>query len=59
MDGAYPLGSGFWQRTMRVLMPLPMPGVYSGILLVFIVSLGFFITPAVLGGGSDVTNSIN
>jgi putative spermidine/putrescine transport system permease protein len=55
MDAADTLGAGFWRRTMKVLIPLSMPGVYAGILLVFIVSLGFFITPAVLGGGSDVT----
>ena len=28
-----------------------MPGTYAGTLLVFIMSLGFFVTPAVLGGG--------
>jgi ABC-type spermidine/putrescine transport system permease subunit I len=32
-----------------------MPGTYAGTLLVFIISLGFFVTPAVLGGGRDVT----
>jgi putative spermidine/putrescine transport system permease protein len=36
----------FW----RVTLPLSMPGVAAGSLLVFIVSLGFFITPALLGG---------
>ena len=36
----------FW----RVTLPLSMPGVAAGGLLVFIVSLGFFITPALLGG---------
>lgn len=36
----------FW----RVTLPLSAPGVAAGALLVFIVSLGFFITPALLGG---------
>jgi len=43
--GAQPAKT-FW----RVTLPLSMPGVAAGGLLVFIVSLGFFITPALLGG---------
>jgi ABC-type spermidine/putrescine transport system permease subunit I len=43
--GAHPART-FW----RVTLPLSMPGVAAGALLVFIVSLGFFITPALLGG---------
>jgi ABC-type spermidine/putrescine transport system permease subunit I len=43
--GAHPAET-FW----RVTLPLSMPGVAAGSLLVFIVSLGFFITPALLGG---------
>ena len=44
--GASPLAT-FW----RVFFPLSLPGVYAGALLVFITALGFFITPALLGGG--------
>jgi ABC-type spermidine/putrescine transport system permease subunit I len=43
--GAPPVKT-FW----RVTLPLSAPGVAAGALLVFIVSLGFFITPALLGG---------
>ena len=43
--GAHPLRT-FW----RVTLPLSAPGVAAGALLVFIVALGFFITPALLGG---------
>ncbi|MEJ8567210.1 ABC transporter permease subunit [Wenzhouxiangellaceae bacterium CH-27] len=42
---------GFW----FVFLPLSLPGVVAGVLLVFLVSLGFFITPALLGGAGDVT----
>jgi len=47
--GARP-GSTFW----RIYFPLSMPGVAAGGLLVFITSLGFFITPALLGGPRDI-----
>ncbi|RWD98568.1 MAG: ABC transporter permease, partial [Mesorhizobium sp.] len=46
--GARPL-SAFW----RVFFPLSLPGLRSGALLVFILSLGFYITPAALGGLRD------
>lgn len=35
----------------RVFLPLSMPGVIAGMVLVFILSLGFYITPELLGGG--------
>lgn len=45
-----PPGSTFW----RIYFPLSMPGVAAGGLLVFITSLGFFITPALLGSPRDI-----
>ena len=33
-----------------VFLPLSLPGVIAGVLLVFILSLGYYITPALLGG---------
>jgi ABC-type spermidine/putrescine transport system permease subunit I len=36
---------------VRIFVPLSMTGVLSGSLLVFLTGLGFFITPALLGGG--------
>jgi len=41
----------FWQ----VFFPLSFPGLASGVLLVFILSLGFFVTPSLLGGGKVST----
>jgi putative spermidine/putrescine transport system permease protein len=38
----------------RVYLPLSLHGVISGVLIVFILSIGFFITPALMGGPSDV-----
>ncbi len=44
------LGAGAFRIFLRVTLPLSLPGVAAGGLLVFIVALGFFITPALLGG---------
>ncbi|SHI41503.1 putative spermidine/putrescine transport system permease protein [Aureimonas altamirensis DSM 21988] len=46
--GASPLRA-FW----RVLLPLSLPGVLSGSLLVFMVAIGYYITPALVGGPND------
>ena len=37
----------------RIVLPLSLPGVLAGCLLVFVLSLGFYITPALLGGPRD------
>ena len=55
IDAATSLGASPFAAFRRVFLPLSMPGTYAGTLLVFIISLGFFVTPAVLGGGRDVT----
>lgn len=39
--------SAFW----HVFFPMSLPGLSAGIVLVFILSLGFYVTPALLGGG--------
>ena len=46
--GAPPLRA-FW----RVLLPLSLPGVLAGSLLVFMVAIGYYITPALVGGPDD------
>lgn len=38
---------------LRVFLPLSLPGVAAGALLVFIQALGFYVTPALLGSPSD------
>src|SRR5262245_60476630 len=52
---AHTLGAGPSRAFLRVFLPLSMPGITAGMLLVFILSLGFFITPAILGGLRDET----
>jgi ABC-type spermidine/putrescine transport system permease subunit I len=48
------LGASGWSVLWRVFLPLTMPGVIAGTALVFILSLGFYITPALLGGGKVI-----
>ena len=43
---------------MQVMLPLSLPGVAAGCLLVFILSLGFYITPALVGGPKDLMISV-
>lgn len=45
------LGASEWTAFWRVYFPQTLPGVMSGALLVFVLALGFYITPALLGGG--------
>ena len=47
------LGASPWRVFRRVTLPLSMPGVGAGALLVFIQALGFYVTPALLGGPND------
>lgn len=47
--GARPV-TAFWQ----VYFPLTLPGLVAGSLIVFVLCLGFYVTPAVLGGGRVV-----
>lgn len=52
------LGAGSFQVFRRVYWPLSLPGVGAGCLLVFILALGFFITPALLGGPREMLISM-
>ena len=45
--------SPFW-AFLKVYFPLSLPGVFAGTALVFILSLGFYITPTLLGGLKDI-----
>jgi len=47
------LGAGPMAAFLRVYFPLTLPGVAAGALLTFILSLGYYITPALVGGPRD------
>jgi putative spermidine/putrescine transport system permease protein len=48
------LGASRWQAFRRVYFPMSLPGLAAAGILVFIFSLGFYVTPALLGGGKTV-----
>jgi len=45
------MGAGLWRCFRTVILPLASGGIVSGSIIVFVYTLGFFITPAILGGG--------
>jgi putative spermidine/putrescine transport system permease protein len=47
------LGAARWQHFLFVYLPLSLPGVGAGGLIVFMLAVGFYITPALVGGNSD------
>ncbi|CAN5439536.1 ABC transporter permease [soil metagenome] len=51
---AQSLGAGPVSVFLRVTLPMSLPGVAAGSILVFILSLGFFITPALVGGATSL-----
>jgi putative spermidine/putrescine transport system permease protein len=53
MQAAASMGAGPLRAFWRVLLPLSLPGVLSGSLLVFMVAIGYYITPALVGGAND------
>lgn len=42
------------QSLFRILLPLSAPGIASGALMVFVMSLGYYVTPALLGGTANM-----
>jgi putative spermidine/putrescine transport system permease protein len=53
MPAASSLGASRLRAFRHVLLPLVLPGLLSGSLLVFMVALGYYITPALVGGAED------
>jgi putative spermidine/putrescine transport system permease protein len=53
MRAASSLGAPPITAFVRVYLPIAAPGIAAGSLMVFILALGYYITPALVGGGSD------
>ncbi len=60
MRAATSLGASYLQAFRRVYWPRTLPGVAAGSLLVFILAIGYYITPALVGGrtGQLISNMI-
>ncbi len=45
------LGGGAWRTFWKIVFPLTLPGIISGCLLVFAITVSSFVTPSIIGGG--------
>ena len=51
------LGASRWETFTRVTLPLSRPGMLSGSIMVFLLTFGAFVTPALMGGASGIMYS--
>ena len=51
MRAASNLGASPSRAFWEIYFPLTLPGLFAGVVLVFVLCLGFYVTPALLGGG--------
>jgi putative spermidine/putrescine transport system permease protein len=58
MQAGASLGAGPMLTFWRIFVPLSLPGVLAGSTLVFVLALGFYITPELLGGGRTIMISM-
>jgi spermidine/putrescine transport system permease protein len=54
LEAAYDLYASRWQVLRRVILPIVKPGSIAGSILVFVPSLGAYVTPRILGGGKQM-----
>ncbi len=54
LTASYDLGANKWQTFRKVTLPLSIPGIISGITLVFLPAVSSFVIPKLLGGGDYV-----
>lgn len=51
VNAAYDLGASFWQTLTKIILPLSLPGIVSGVTMVFVPALTTFAISNMLGGG--------
>lgn len=58
-EAARSLGATRWQAMRKVTLPLSLPGIYAGTLLVFALAISSYVVPALMGGWKVVTLPIH
>ncbi|MGL4321790.1 MAG: ABC transporter permease [Paracoccaceae bacterium] len=54
LEAGYDLYASRWQVLRRIILPITKPGIVAGSILVFVPSLGAYVTPRILGGGKNM-----
>jgi spermidine/putrescine transport system permease protein len=54
LEAAYDLYASRWHILRKIILPIVKPGIIAGSILVFVPSLGAYVTPRVLGGGKQM-----
>ena len=54
VEAAQDLGAGHWQVLRRVILPLSLPGIVSGVTMVFVPAVSTFVISKLLGGGTNM-----
>lgn len=54
IEAGYDLYGNRWQVLRRIILPIVKPGIVAGSILVFVPSLGAYVTPRILGGGKNM-----
>ncbi len=54
-ESALSLGAGPWRTFWHVTLPLSLPGIVAGSTIVFVMTLGVYLTPVIMGGNFVVT----
>lgn len=54
IEAGYDLYASRWQVLRRIVVPIVRPGIVAGSILVFVPSLGAYVTPRILGGGKNM-----
>jgi putative spermidine/putrescine transport system permease protein len=53
LDAAQSMGAPAWRAFFDIYLPLSLPGIVSGLSLVFAIAFGFYVTPAILGSPQE------
>jgi spermidine/putrescine transport system permease protein len=54
LEAGYDLYASRWAVLRRIILPIVRPGIVAGSILVFVPSLGAYVTPRILGGGKNM-----